>query len=457
MQEFENFLKTYPNIDTVELIIIDPNGRIRGKWAPVSALKKAFSEGVNFPLSIHALDVWGGEVSETGLHIETGDVDGFFKAASGTLTPITWGRSFSGTQKLAKSAAECTHAQVIIQAETETGQPLNICPRTRLQTVLDLFKQDKLAPTVAFEMEFYLIKPQSEWRGSQPEAVGANDEIDRQRMYSLNALSEHAELFEDIYFAAKLQGLPVDTLVKEAAPGQYEINLNHRSDAMRACDDVIMLKRTISECARAHGLIASFMAKPFLDQPGNGMHVHASLVNDEGKNIFAGNEGRKRLESAIACLVETMMNSTLIFVNSYNGFRRLTPGSYAPTSPIWGENNRSVSVRIPAAPDYAQRLEHRISGADANPYLVMATLIYGMYEGIKNKLTPPAPVEGNAYEGNYPTLPDDMGKAIDLFEGDEFITRALGQELKEVLVHIKRNELKTMTSQISSLEIMSYL
>src|SRR5690606_29579177 len=178
--------------------------------------------------------------------------------------------------------------------------------------------------------------------------------------------------------------------------------------------------------ARAHGLTATFMAKPFLEYAGNGMHVHASMLDGEGANIFSGAAGRKTLESAVAGLLKTMPESLLLFINTWNGFRRITPGSYAPTRAVWAENNRSVALRIPMSNDENRRLEHRIAGADANPYLVLAAIIEGMVEGIEKNAVPPPPVEGNAYEDEGLFLPDDMDDALQLMEKSKFIDRALG-------------------------------
>ncbi|MBP0649680.1 glutamine synthetase, partial [Mycobacterium tuberculosis] len=163
----------------------------------------------------------------------------------------------------------------------------------------------------------------------------------------------------------------------------FEVNLKHVTDALAAADDAVMLKRLIVETARKHGLKASFMPKPFLDVAGNGFHLHVSLVDEADLNVFAAPEGGETLlGQAIAGLLATMAEATLVFVPSWNGYRRLMPGSYAPTNASWGYNNRSVGVRVPAGPAAARRLEHRIAGADANPYLVTAFVLAGMLEGI---------------------------------------------------------------------------
>jgi glutamine synthetase len=257
--------------------------------------------------------------------------------------------------------------------------------------------------------------------------------------------------------AAAAQALPIDTIIKEAAPGQFEVNLKHRADPLKAADDVIMLRRIVIGCARAHGLTATFMAKPYLEYAGNGMHVHASVLNAAGVNIFGGVEGRPRLESAVAGLLKTMPESLLLFINTWNGFRRITPGSYAPTRAVWAENNRSVALRIPVSNDQNKRVEHRIAGADANPYLVMSAILQGMVEGLEANAVPPPPIEGNAYEDEGLFLPDDMDDALQLMEKSRFTDRALGPLLSKVYKDLKRAEIMAFWSEITPLERTTYL
>jgi len=335
----EDFLEIYPTIKTVELVATDPSGVARGKWAPVSSLKKAFNEGVNFPLSLHALDVWGNEVEETGLHISSGDLDGFFRAVPTSLSAVSWGSADTEA-----SGDNPTCAQVLLETYKEDGEAFMGCSRHVLRRQLNGFNKLGLSPVVAFELEFHLLKPKSQWRDDQPEVANIPGTGDAQFMYDLDALAENSNLFAEIRRVARWANLPLDTIVKEAAPGQYEINLSHRDDALRAADDVILLKRIVRECARKHGLIATFMAKPFVDQPGNGMHVHCSVLDQNKRNIFSDDEGTDILHQAAAGLVETMRESTLTFINTKNGFRRMAAGSYAPTRTSWGENNRSVAV-----------------------------------------------------------------------------------------------------------------
>ncbi|MEQ8307827.1 MAG: glutamine synthetase family protein [Hoeflea sp.] len=441
-QEAERFLAENPEIESVDFLIPDINGVMRGKWGPAEALEKIGHPGINMPLSIFGLDIWGREVESTGIHIETGDIDGYCRGVPGRINRAPW--------------APRPSAQVLMSMYTESGEPCEIDPRNALQRVMNRFAAKGLKPVTAFELEFYLVDPavfQRSGRMGKDHGPGP----DQQQMYSLSELRGQSELFAEIRSAAMEQGLPIDTIIKEAAPGQFEVNLKHRDDAMAAADDTVLLRRLITECAHKHGLRATFMAKPFLEWPGNGMHVHASILNADGENIFAGEAGDQRLQHAAAGLLATLKDTLLLYIPGFNGYRRLQPGSYAPTRIAWGRNNRSVVVRVPASDDKARRLEHRMSGADANPYFVLAGVLGGMLEGLEAAMAPPPPVEGNAYNVPLPQLSDDMDDAIEDFERSDFIRRLFGPELRRIFAEIKREELKAFDNEITPLERSTYL
>ncbi|MEM1039289.1 MAG: glutamine synthetase family protein [Pseudomonadota bacterium] len=449
----KSFQASHPKLKTVELLLTDPGGLARGKWAPVSTLEKAFGSGVNFPLSLHGLDVWGNEVAQTGLHIESGDLDGFNIAASATLTPVPWPNN-------AAVAADAETAMVLLHTLTPDRKPFGGCARTVLAAQVQKLAAKDRHPVCAFELEFHLLA--EETREPRLALDTSHVTSDAQYMYGLEPLAEHAPVFEMIRKAAQWADLPVDTMVKEAGPNQYEVNLLHRNDPLQAADDVILLKRIVIEAARAHGLRATFMAKPFIDQPGNGMHVHASLLNGDGENIFADpTSGEQRLRHATAGLLATMREMTLVFINTRNGFRRMAEGSYAPTRTNWGENNRSVALRLPAAPPEARRVEHRVAGADANPYLVLAAILAGIDEGLDAGIEPPPPLVGNAYDPATPnrgeSLPERMASACDALAGSGFAARALGEEMVAILTAIKRAEAARFEQDISQFEMSTYL
>ena len=443
--EIAAFRARHPDIDAVDYLITDTNGVLRGKWAPASSLKKAFSDGINFPLSLFGLDIWGREVMETGLHVDTGDRDGFCRAVPGSLKPVAW--------------AGRPTAQAILEMWTEENKPFFADPRRRLATIVERLAEAGLIATCAFELEFYLVNPDSAAHVADPTPVlQGQSGPDRQNMYGLADLSDFEDLFSDIRAYGAAQDLPIDTIVSEAAPGQFEVNLAHRSDALAAADDAVMLKRLIVATARKHGLKATFMAKPFIDWPGNGMHVHVSLTGRDGRNIFAEpGKGEARHRAAIAGLLDNMAASTLVFVSSWNGFRRLQPGSYAPTVASWGFNNRSVAVRVPASPPEATRIEHRISGADANPYLVLSAVLGAMLEGIEAGNEPPAPIETNAYEAKAPILPSSMDLAVQAFQQSSFIDRTFGADYRDLFVAVKNAEIDAFRTEITPLERSTYL
>jgi glutamine synthetase len=442
--EYEAFMAENPDLQAVEFLLVDPNGVMRGKWAPADALKKAFEEGVNFPMSIHGLDIWGREVSQTGLHIESGDRDGYFRAVPGTLSRVMW--------------ANRPTAQVLLQGYTPEGDLLRFDCRNALARITKALALRGFYPVVAFELEFYLLELDADSDDGMPEPVGASAGPDRQRMYGLDDLDEYGDLFGDIRNAADAQDLPIDTIIKEAAPGQFEVNLKHRCDPLRAADDVIMLRRIVFGCARKHGLQATFMAKPFIEYAGNGMHVHASVLDEEGSNVFSGPGGEKNLGGVIAELIRTMPQGLLLFINSWNGFRRIQPGSYAPTRAVWAENNRSVALRIPASNENNRRVEHRIAGADANPYIVLCAILQAMLDGLEKLDTPPPPITGNAYDAvDAKQLPDDMDEALQLTQAGEFCDRALGPELSKIYKDLKRAEILAFWAEITPLERTTYL
>ncbi|MFD0916183.1 glutamine synthetase family protein [Pseudahrensia aquimaris] len=447
------FLQAHPAVETVELVVTDPSGIARGKWAPVGALKKAFGEGVNFPLSLHGLDVWGNEVGETGLHISSGDRDGFYRAVPETLSVIPWGSDSDQEQ-------DQRRAQVLLETWTPDGERFASCCRQSLRRAVQRLTERGLTAVAAFEIEFHLVV-EDETGNVMPldgETVAGGE---NQFMYDLQALSEHSSLFDTIHRAASWADLPIDTIIKEAAPGQFEINLNHRADVLRAADDVVMLKRIVQETARDSGMRATFMPKPFAGQPGNGMHVHISILDKDGTNIFSGDKGTIRQHHAVAGLLASMQDATALFVNSINGYRRLAPGSYAPTRANWGDNNRSVALRLPAAPDAAKRVEHRVAGADANPYLLMAALLQGIIDGLDAGDDPPAALEGNAYDETTPNrgeaLPNAPETALELFDKSAFVKRALGREMAATFSHLKRAELLRFAGDISPFERATYL
>lgn len=443
-KDVEAFLAEHPDLDTVEVVLPDTNGVLRGKWLPGSAASKVFSQGVALPFSLFGLDVWGREVESTGMHIETGDKDGVCWPIPETLKLVPW--------------TDRKTAQVLLSMYDREGEPFLADPRHVLKRMVDKLAEHGLTATCAFELEFYLLEEtDGDWSGQPKPLFSTHLGPARQNMYALSDLEALQPVVDDLRRASDLQGIPADAAVSEAAPGQFELNLHHRRDPLLAADDAVLLRRLVQGVARKHQLKASFMAKPFVEWPGNGMHVHVSMEDKNG-NIFADpDSGSERIGHAIAGLLDTMPEALLLFTSTFNGFRRMQPGSYAPTSICWGYDNRSVALRVPASSPEAARIEHRIAGADANPYFVLVGVLAGMLEGLLAKKTPPPPVLGNAYEARHKKLTPWMDEAIDAFAASERMKEAVGSEMHKVLTEIKREELNEFGREISSLERQTYL
>jgi glutamine synthetase len=319
---------------------------------------------------------------------------------------------------------------------------------------------------LAVELEFYLLAPRGEAGAAAVPPGSAH--IDA---YSLARLERTAPLFDEVYAAARAQGLPVETLMSEYAPGQFELTLAHRDDALCAVDEAVMLKRLLRGVAAKHGLAVTFMAKPYAHLAGSGMHLHVSLADGAGQNLFADEApaGSPLLRQALGGLKATMAESLLAFAPNGNSYRRFQSESYAPTAVSWGVNNRSVSLRVPAGPPSSRHIEHRIAGADANPYVAAAVVLAGVERGIAMGLDPGPPVTGNGYAAAAAAaaagvpldpqlaLPRTWQEAIDRAAGSAFLAEALGPEFLRVFLAIKRQECARFSAEVTELDRSWYL
>ena len=448
-EALEQFLQTHPEIEIFEVILHDLNGIHRGKWLPREQIYKLFEGGYKMPQSCCSLDSWGRDLEQ--LVAATGDTDGICKPHPETLAIVPW-------------AARPT-AQIIVSmlsADGQTDYPAD--PRVVLQQVLERYTKLGLTPVVASEMEFHLLeidrdqfgRPQHTQRAidGSPALGGAT--------YGIEAMRQMAPMMDTISSAASQQNLPVDTLISEFGASQCEINLHHQNSALRACDQASMLRRAIRSVAQQQGKQATFMAKPFAGEVGNGMHIHFSLLDSSGNNVFDNGtlQGSELLHHGVAGCLETLANSMAIFAPNINSYRRLVPGCYAPTAPTWGYENRTTALRIPAGEGHAMRIEHRVAGADANVYLTVAAMLAGALYGIENKLMPAAATTGDAAQLKLPAtkqLPRFWGDALQQFEQSEFIAGCLGEQFQRVYAQSKHKEKAEFDSRVTLLEYDAYL
>ena len=427
--------------ESLEVFLTDPNAILRGKWLPGSALAK-LGDGVAFPFSLLGCDVWGREVHETGLHIDSGDKDALCLPVEGRVVRVPW--------------ADQPTVQAMLSMHHADGSPFMGDPRNVLADQVERLAARQLTASIAIELEFYVYERSAD--SGRPRPAGTlMPGPDHQDMYALRDLDRQRPLMDAIQQACSEQDLPIDAFVSEAAPGQYEVNLKHR-DPLGAADDAVMLKRLITQIARQQGTHVTFMAKPFADHPGNGLHVHASL-HGKGEAVFGHPAtGDQQLRHAVQGLLSTMDEAQIGFVHTFNGFRRMQSGSYAPASLSWGENNRSVAIRLPEAEPKARRVEHRLAGADANPYIVSALVLAGMLKGMDEGAEPPPAIEANAYtDTSLKRLSPFMDDAIERFETGSFGRDALGEEFCRIFAALKRAEYTTFSNHITTLEHQIFL
>ena len=253
--------------------------------------------------------------------------------------------------------------------------------------------------------------------------------------------------------------IPADTAISEAGLGQFEINLMHCDDALRAADDAWLFKMLVKGLARSHGFAASFMAKPYEDYAGSGLHTHFSVLDQDGNNVFDddGPLGTDTLRHAIAGCLRAMSDSTLVFAPHWNSYDRMVPGAHAPTGICWGYENRTAAIRVPSGSPKARRIEHRLAGGDVNPYLMLTAILGAALTGIEDALEPPAPITGNAYAQELDQVPNMWGDAIAAFENSDVIKRIFAPEMVRNLVLTKRQELHYMGELSPTEQVEIYL
>ena len=272
-------------------------------------------------------------------------------------------------------------------------------------------------------------------------------------------MREFENVLAGIRRVCELQGVPADTTLSENGPGQFEVNLIHTDDVLAAGDYALMLKRIVKGVARSHGLEASFMAKPYAEESGNGLHTHISVLDKNGRNIFAGKtiEGTPVLRHAIGGLLAALPGSTAVLAANINSYRRFAKGSHAPTKVTWGYDNRSAAIRVPDSDLKNTRIEHRVAGADANPYLVLTVILGGILAGLEKQADPGPPVSGNAYASTAPHLPLTWEKAIARFRKSSFIADCLGEDYRKLYAACKMQEKTLFERMISDVEYNAYL
>lgn len=391
----------------MDALLCDLSGTMRGKRYPAGAAAGIFTGGVNLPGSTCMLAVTGDSLDPKGPGFSDGDPDATGVPLAGTLAPSPW-------------AVQPT-AQVLLTLRDAAAGPYYFEPRNVLARVLAEFERQHLRPVAAFELEFYLIDP-VHLRGRRlrpPRGPLSRRRDAATQVYSIERVEDFGEFLHAVGEACAQQGIACGPVSAEYAPGQFEINLGH-GDPLQAADRCAMFRHAVKSTARRHGLQATFMAKPYPARAGSGLHLHISLLNKAGGNVFTGGRGNEApaapLLHAIGGLKEAQAESMAVFAPNLNARRRLKPDQYVPVRANWGFDNRSVAVRVPKCKHRDgrdTRIEHRVAGADANPYLALAAALAGIHHGLENGIDPGPPSRGNAGARADPQLPADVPEALE--------------------------------------------
>lgn len=444
VEDAVSWLEEHEEIASIQAAVCDLNGILRGKRIPAHQAKKVLDGSIRMPLSIVGVDVWGEDIVGNEQVFANGDTDGYCVPTGRGIIPVNWTSQPS--------------ALIPLWMFEEGAQPFLADPRQALARIVERYRVLGLCPVVATELEFYLVDPDAD-AATPPISPYTGKRLDSDAILSIDELDDFGAFFQEVYEECGRQDIPADAALAENGVGQFEINMRHTADPLKAADDAVLFKRLVKGVARKHRLSATFMAKPYGSRSGNGFHVHFSLIDKSGRNVFDNgtSEGAPILLQAVGGLLKAMPESTLVFAPHFNSYRRLRPDTHAPTSVSWGYENRTTAIRIPGGDPVARRIEHRVAGADANPYLVVAAILGAALYGIENQVEPPGPFPGRAYAERFPKLPADWASAVNAFEDGDVLPDFFDETLRSMFVACKRQEIAGFASNVTDFEFAAYL
>jgi glutamine synthetase len=440
LAEVQAFRQRYPDVRYVDLISLDIPGHFYGKRYPVDMLEKvAAGSALKLPQNCVLLGVQGGLFKIGDYCFNDGDPDALRRLVPGTLKPVSWEAQPLG--------------QMLITSDG-TENPIVFEPRQVLAQVLDRLASKGIHPVVAFELEFYLFDKKLRDGLPQFPRDGLTDDADDQPNMHIERLSRFAPVLDDMVETSRAQGIDTTVITAELGPGQFEINFGHLDDGLRAADWAAVFCRSSRGVALKHGYRASFMAKPYLQHPGSGMHVHVSLYDAAGNNILAANQ-QQSLRHAVAGCLELLPHCMPIFAPNQNAFRRLGGTTNIATRASWGFEDRDACLRIPESDAKNLRIEHRLSGADANPYLVLAAILVGLEHGLEAGNEPIQPLNEDRNSGV--DFPLEMLEAVRALQHQPHLREGLGAEFVDVYCENKRQDHLAFMQEISAREYRWYL
>jgi glutamine synthetase len=423
LSEVRAFRVQHPSVRYVDLICLDIPGHFYGKRYPIDMLEKvAAGSPLKLPQNCVLLGAQGGLHPIGDYCFNDGDPDAPRRLIPGTLKPVRWEQQPMG--------------QMLISSDG-TAAPIEFEPREVLARVLARLHARGIRPVVAFELEFYLFdRALKDGLPQFPRDLLTGDADDQPNMH-IERLSRFCAVLDEMVVAANEQGVDANVITAELGPGQFEINFGHCDDGLRAADWAALFCRSSRGVALKHGYRASFMSKPYLDAPGSGMHVHVSLYDKDGHNLLAADQQRP-LRHAVAGCLELLPHCMPIFAANHNAFRRYGAMVNAASRASWGFEDRDACIRIPESDGRNLRLEHRLAGADANPYLVLAAILVGMEHGLDAAREPIAPLNQDRLSGI--DFPQDMLGAVAAMQDHPAVNQGLGSEFVMVYCENKRHD-----------------
>jgi glutamine synthetase len=450
VSEAKAFLDAHPEMQFFEILYTGLSGVPRGKRLRRHELMPLYEIGRFLPSSMLVTDITGQDVEATGFIWEEGDKDRVGRPVPGRLTMAPW---------LGEDIA-----QVPVSVFETDNTPIDLDPRHVLAGVIARFAEDGLTPVAACELEYYLLdRERTADGGVQLARFPITGERPTQHdQYSLREMQDAMPFLRELWASADAVKVPLEGAISEYGPGQLELTLKHHADVLRAADDAVIYKHVAKGVAVKHGAEACFMAKPFAQHAGSGMHMHVSVNDAAGKNIFAAEapEGAPSLKHAIGGMKALLADSMAILAPNANSYRRFKANSYAPVAPVWGVNNRTCAFRIPAGAAHTRHIEHRVAGADAHPALALAVLLAAVHHGISNKIDPGPAVSGDGYahaEETGERIPTNWFAAVDRFEQSAVLQDYLGKRFVTTYAQVKRTEQERFYGVVSNVDYDWYL
>jgi glutamine synthetase len=449
--ELRRLLRGHEDIASMELLVADMHGFLKGKRIQAEDIAKVSKNGFAMCAGVVLLDGLGYTVPGFPYTETDGDPDMGCRLVPGSMAPVPW--------------SERPMAQAMFRYYEDDGTPFFADPRTVLERALEPLYRKRLKVVMATELEFYLLDAEADTpTPGAPRVPALGVPQPGAQVYSHDDLWEVEAFLNDVYAWCEMQGIPAESAISEYAQGQFEVNLRHVDDPVLACDHAVLLKRVIKAAARKHGFVACFMAKPFEEESGCGLHVHMSLFDKDGVNYFSQGKEKMtsppfsaRLRHAIGGLLATMSEATAIFAPNANSYRRLRPEMFAPVEPNWGINHRAVAVRVPMSDQKNLRFEHRVAGADANPYLVTAAIAAGVHHGLAQRCDPGRMVEQGEVVQLKTRIPVRWDAALDKFSRSKVLPNYLGKEYCKFFLGNRRADAASFHNTVSPLDYEWYL